>query len=177
MSLLAAKAGFETAKAFLGAVPRVVWYALAVAAVLLLARHQVIRYGDSRYAAGRADLLAEQAKAAKSIVAKQAAITTKVVTKYIDRVRILRERGTTIVKEVPVYVPSDACPLPGGFRVLHDAAAQGAAADPARVADAAPVPAQDAAATVADNYTTCHETAERLSALQDWVRRQEAAAK
>lgn len=107
----------------------------------------------------------------------QAETTTRVVTQYVDRVQTVRERGKTIVQKVPVYVPSDStCDLPAGFRVLHDAAAAGELPDPAGGADAASVPAQTVAATVADNYATYHATVEQLGALQQWVREQQSVS-
>lgn len=39
---------------------------------------------------------------------RQAQATVKVVTQYVDRVRVVREKGDTIIKEVPVYVPVQA---------------------------------------------------------------------
>ena len=105
----------------------------------------------------------------------QAEATVKVVTKFVDRVRVVKERGATLTKEVVRYVPSDSCPLPAGWRVLHDAAARGEPADPAGGLDAPPVAAQDAAATVIENYATYHELAEQLKALQSWVSQQEEA--
>ena len=39
---------------------------------------------------------------------KQGEATVKVVTQYVDRVRIVREKGDTLIKEVPVYVPVEA---------------------------------------------------------------------
>ena len=104
-------------------------------------------------------------------------VNVKVVTKYVDRVQVVQGRTRTIIKEVPVYVPTGTADLPAGYRVLHDAAAQGELPDPARIADAAPVPAQDAAETIVSNYGTCHETAEQVIALQDWIRAQQAVAK
>ena len=101
-------------------------------------------------------------------------VNVKVVTKYVDRVQVVQGRTRTIIKEVPVYVPTGTADLPAGYRVLHDAAAQGVIPDPARIADAAPVPAQDAAETVVANYGTCAETAEQVIALQDWIRAQQA---
>lgn len=120
-----------------------------------------------------AAVLKQQAAAAKT-GEKRAAETVKVVTEYVDRVRVVRERGETIVKEVPVYVPADSCPLPAGWGVLHDAAATGGLPDPAVAADGPPVDPRDAAETVGRNYATCHANAERLTALQEWVRRQAA---
>ncbi len=121
----------------------------------------------------------------------QAQATTRVVTQYVDRIQTVRERGKTIVKEVPIYVPSTVspvpsvtsgphagcdCSLPGGFRVLHDAAAIGTLPQPTAIADAPSVSAQDVAATVADNYLTCHVNAEQLSALQQWATQQQAVS-
>ena len=100
-------------------------------------------------------------------------MTVKVETKYVDRSVRVQGVTRTILKEVPVYVPSDACDMPGGFRVLHDAAAQGLVPNPADISDAASVPAATVASSVAENYGTCHETATRLTALQEWVRGQE----
>lgn len=109
---------------------------------------------------------AQQADAQREEVAAPVAATQIVVQ---ERIRTVTK---TIIKEVPVYVKADACPMPGGFRVLHDAAADGEVPDAARIADAAPVPAQDVAATVADNYGTCLANAARLTGLQEWVSRQ-----
>ena len=107
----------------------------------------------------------------------QAEVTERVVTRYVDRVRIVRETADAIIREVPVYVPAQCDPdgrLPAGWRVLHDAAASGGAADPATVAHAQPVAPDAAAETVTRNYGTCRETAEQLTALQQWVREQAA---
>lgn len=102
------------------------------------------------------------------------------ITQYVDRevVKTVREVQVvteTIIKEVPVYVPSDAPDLPGGWRLLHDAAARGEVPDPARIPDAAAVAAAAAAETVAANYGACRENAERLSAFQQWARQQLSA--
>ncbi len=106
---------------------------------------------------------AKRAAVAAPIEARQEAAQIKIRTVY-----------KTIIKKVPIYVKADDCPMPGGFRVLHDAAANGTVPDPAAVADAAPAPAADVAATVADNYGTYFETAERLLGLQAWVAAQQA---
>jgi len=106
---------------------------------------------------------------------KQAEATVKVVTQYVDRVRVVRQKGNTIIKEVPVYVPVQAdaaCTINRGFVRLHDAAAAGELPEPARDADAtaAGIALSAVAGTVAANYQTCHENAEQLSALQAWVK-------
>ena len=117
----------------------------------------------------------KQTLQASAIRERQAQATVKVVTEYVDRVRIVREKGDTIVKEVPVYVPVQAdaaCTINRGFVRLHDAAAAGELPEPAREADAATagIALSAVARTVAANYQSCHENAEQLRALQAWVR-------
>jgi hypothetical protein len=116
----------------------------------------------------------QQALNVAAIRERQAQATVKVVTEYVDRVRIVREKGDTIIKEVPVYVPVQAdaaCTINRGFVLLHDAAAAGELPEPARDADAAAtdIALSAVAGTVAANYRTCHENAEQLRALQAWV--------
>lgn len=113
-----------------------------------------------------------QTVAVATVKQRQAEATVQVVTQYVDRVHTVREVGQTIIKEVPVYVPADSPALPGGFRLLHDAAARGEPPDATGSADAPAVPAQDLAATVAANYLSCRENAEQLTALQAWITRQ-----
>ena len=100
---------------------------------------------------------------------KRAEVTEKVVTEYRDRVKVIREQGRTIEKEVIKYVPLDSCTLPGGFRVLHDAATGGELPASPDGADAAPVTATEVATTVSINYTECRVNAENLAKLQQWA--------
>jgi hypothetical protein len=123
----------------------------------------------------------QQALQATAVREEQAQATVEVITEYVDRVRVVREKGDTIIKEVPVYVPVQAdaaCTINRGFVRLHDAAAAGALPEPARDADAAAadIALSTVAATVATNYQTCHETAEQLKALQTWVREMASAS-
>lgn len=117
----------------------------------------------------------QQTLHAAAIRERQAQTTVKVVTQYVDRVRVVREKGDTLIKEVPIYVPVQAdaaCTINRGFVRLHDAAAAGELPEPTRDADAtaAGVALSAVAGTVTANYQTCHETAEQLRALQAWVR-------
>ena len=118
---------------------------------------------------------AAQQQAQAQVQTRQAEATVQVVTQYVDRIQVVREKGDTLIQEVPVYVPVQAdaaCTVHRGFVSLHDAAAAGELPQPARDADA---PAEGlalsaVAATVVTNYQTCHENAEQLKALQDWIR-------
>ena len=116
----------------------------------------------------------KQTLQASAVRERQAQATVKVVTEYVDRVRVVREKGDTIIKEVPVYVPVQAdaaCTINRGFVRLHDAAAAGELPESARDADAAAagIALSAVAGTVAANYQTCHENAGQLRALQVWV--------
>lgn len=116
-----------------------------------------------------------QAVADAAAAKRQAEVTVKVVTKYVDRVRVVQGKTKTIIKEVPVYVTKKAdadCTINAGFVRLHDAAASAADPGAARDADAAPsgVTLSAVAETVAGNYGICFETAEQLRALQSWAR-------
>lgn len=109
-------------------------------------------------------------------------VTTKVVTEYVDRVRVVREKAKTIVKEVPVYVTPEAdaaCVVPRGFVRVHDGAARNEVPGPAADSDdaASGVALSTVAEVTAENYGTYHEVAEQLKALQKWVAEQQAAAK
>ena len=116
----------------------------------------------------------QQALQAAAVRERQAQATVKVVTQYVDRVRVVHEKGDTIIREVPVYVPVQAdaaCTINRGFVGLHNAAAAGELPEPARDADAAAtgLALSAVAGTVAANYQACHENAEQLRALQAWV--------
>jgi len=118
---------------------------------------------------------AKQQQAQAQAQTRQAETTIQVVTQYVDRIQVVREKGDTLIQEIPTYVPVQAdaaCTVHRGFVSLHDAAAAGELPQSARDADA---PAEGlalsaVAATVVTNYQTCHENAEQLKALQDWIR-------
>lgn len=105
----------------------------------------------------------------------EARLKERVVVQYVDRVQVVRERGATITKEIPVYVTAKAdarCDVPAGFVRVHDAAAANVplgepAGDPD--APAAGVTLSGVAGVVAGNYTTCHAIREQLIGLQAYV--------
>lgn len=127
--------------------------------------------GDKREATVRA-AYAKQARAADDA---RAAIAVPIAAKQIVVQEKIRTVTKTLIEKVNVYVKADACPLPGGYGVLHNAAADGVVPDPARLIDAAPVAVDIAAETIVKNYGICHENSARLTGLQDWVRAQQGA--
>lgn len=150
------------------------WWVLAIVAVLGYASVRI-------YDAGQADTqrkwdasTAKGRKLVEELKKKQVVVTTRVETKYIDRIKTIREKGDVIVQKVPVYIPADTPDFPGGFRVLLDGAATGIVPDAGSELYAAPVPAQTLASSVADNYGTCLANAEQLRGLQEWVTQQKS---
>jgi len=145
---------------------------LAVAALVLVAAQIKHRIASAEARAASAEIRANRLQAEL----KQAKLTERVITHYVDRVRMVRERGNTLIQQVPTYVTpaaDAACPVSIGFVRVHNAAAQNLPIDqPAGHPDAPAtgVALSTVASTVAGNYTTCHEAAQQLSALQAWVR-------
>jgi hypothetical protein len=133
-----------------------------------------VHYAEDRASTARA----EAARLERELDASRHSV--KVVTRYVDRVKVVRERGATITQEIPVYVTTHAdarCDVPAGFVSVHDAAAQNLplahrAGDPD--APAPGVTLSAVAGTVTGNYGTCHEIREQLIGLQDYVRGLEA---
>ncbi len=156
-------------------IPYQVWFLIGGAIALW-------GYGNWQYNRGEAavqgrwDASVKQAKAlVKPLVTEQAKITERVVTKYVDRIKVVHEKAKVITQLIPTYIPSDACDLPPGFRVLHDASANNTIPGSAEEINAAPVPVRVATKTITDNYTSCHETEETLISLQEWVAEQRRA--
>lgn len=165
--------------------PLVLKYAFRILAPLALVL-AVFAFGYSRgsghvRAEWNADV-AQRQLALADAEARAAKITTKIVTEYVDRVRVIREKGQTIVKEVPVYVTPKAdaaCVVPRGFVRVHDGAARNQPPGAPEAIDDAPagIALSTVAEITADNYRTYHEVAEQLKALQQWVAEQTAKEK
>lgn len=144
----------------------------ALAAALALGAWRLHDYiGDKR----EAQVVARYAKQAKDADDARAAIAAPIAARQEAAQEKIRTVFKTIIKEVPTYVSINDCPMSPGFRVLHDAAANGEVPDPARIANAAAVPAQDVASTAAANYQVCHANSARLMDLQAWVSAQQQA--
>ena len=155
------------------------WRALVLLAVIaaLISAGYAWKAHNARQAAELARLQAANVALVANVAALKA--NERVVTEYVDRVKVVAGRTRTIIREVPVYVTPVAeagCTITDGFVRVHDAAAQGVIPDPSRNPDA-PAPGvalSTVAETVADNYGTAHEIAAQLKALQDWIRAQQA---
>lgn len=118
-------------------------------------------------------VLQQQAEIAQ-LKQKEAEVSTKVVTKYIDKITVVKEKNNEISKYI--NASGDAkCQLPTSFSVLHDAAAKNELPDSTRATDASAsgIALSTATATIVDNYGACNQNAEQLKALQEWIREQQ----
>ena len=104
---------------------------------------------------------------------KQAVVSDKTVTEYVDRVQIVQGKSRTIIKEIPIYV-KDTCTLSADWRMLHDSAVKSELPDTTRIADAETISVEAVAQTVIENYQACNINSETLSSLQSWVKEQSA---
>lgn len=164
---------------FVGSIPLINKYIIPVKVVslFLLVCGLYMEGGVSnqeRWEAKVADAKLEMAK--KDTASAEA--TTKVVTKYVTKVEIVKEKGDAIIREVPKYITKDAdnqCVIPNGFVLLHDSASRNEVPDSTRGVDAgaSEVKLSGVATTVTENYTTYHKVAEQLKALQEWVKEQQ----
>lgn len=124
------------------------------------------------------DYQGAQALASIKVIKGQDKVTERVVTKYLDRVKLVQGATTTIEKEVTKYVESKplalACMLDNRWVRLHDAAASGAIPPAASPTDdaAGALPAPAALPTITKNYAAGNRNADKLEALQEWVREQ-----
>jgi hypothetical protein len=130
---------------------------------------------QERWEAKVADAKIEMAKKD----AASADTTTRVVTKYVTKVEVIKENGNAIIKEIPKYIDANAdgqCVIPNGFILLHDSASRNEVPDSTRGIDggASSVKLSGVAETVSTNYTTYYKVAEQLKSLQEWVKEQQS---
>ena len=109
---------------------------------------------------------------------KSEQVNTKILTKYIDRIQVIKEKGNVIIKEVPKYITkeSDAkCDIPNSFVMLHDAAAKNELPDPTRSLNegTSTIKLSTTTETIIGNYGISNQNSEQLKALQEWIRAQQ----
>lgn len=113
--------------------------------------------------------LAEAKAAEKDRDAKQAKIDS-LAAELAKKSEKSRQTVQSNLSKVDSYAPASFPPLPGSFRVWHDAAAQGQALDDSSGIDAPTVSLKDTATVIADNYASCNYDKYRLSVLQEIVK-------
>lgn len=114
----------------------VLWKALGAIAVVAALFIGGCRHGEQNVqAAWDAEKFTDQ-QAALILIGVQNEITNQVIQGYIEKINTIQSTTKVITKKVKVYVPANSCPLPPGFRVLHNAAVRNELPDPASEPDA-----------------------------------------
>jgi hypothetical protein len=108
----------------------------------------------------------------KDLKAGQNKVTVQVETKFVDKVKVIHDKGEVIYKEIPVYVYKDIPDLPPSFRVLYDAAATNTIPEATDISHAAPAPVADVARGITQNFTQCNIIRQELISLQEWEDKQ-----
>lgn len=106
-------------------------------------------------------------------------ISHDVETKYITVVQKVRDNSARQIEDIPTHVTPQAdadCPVPLGFVRVFNAATGGSVPDAASGPDGAPsgVALSEVAKASVENAGEYDATSAQLTALQDWVRQQQA---
>ena len=117
----------------------------------------------ARFSAQKSEQIAELER-------KNSAISTEVVTEYVDRVNTIREKEYVYRDVVKDSVPTQH-DMSNGWVYTHDLSATSGDADSTRASDASPSGIADTTALVGiiTNYSRCQQNAEQLRQLQQWI--------
>jgi len=101
---------------------------------------------------------------------KNAEISGKVVTEYVDRTNIIKEKEY-VYRDIATKVVPAQHDLSNGWVFAHDASATSSDADPTRSSDASPSGIKDneALLTIFNNYSRCMQNSQQLVSLQQWI--------
>jgi hypothetical protein len=113
---------------------------------------------------------AEKSEQVAELERKNSAISTQVVTEYVDRVNTIREKEYVYRDVVKDSVPTQH-DMSNGWVYTHDLSATSGDADATRSSDASPSGIADTTALVGiiTNYSRCQQNAEQLRQLQQWI--------
>jgi hypothetical protein len=108
---------------------------------------------------------------------KSQQVNRVIETKIIEKVKVVKENvyiTREIVKEVAGQQLDAQCSLPQSTISLHDSASRNEVPQRAAATDGTPsgVEASRLLDRVVENYSACHENAEKLRAWQEWYREQ-----
>ena len=117
----------------------------------------------ARFSAQKSEQIAELER-------KNSAISTEVVTEYVDRTNTIREKEYVYLDAAKNTVPSQHV-MSNGWVYTHDLSATSGDADSTRASDASPSGITDTTAllSIIGNYSRCQANAEQLRQLQQWI--------
>lgn len=163
---------------FVKLIPKSVWkyvaILVAVGALLSGAYFKGYDKAEDKYLAEIAEFNAQKIVLEARLQTALSEVKVEVVTEYVDRVKVVKEKEY-VYRDKIVTVPSK-CELSDGWVRLHDASARGSDAGTTDFTDETPSGIRDTQAlgTVIENYSICHQNAEQLKSLQQWVRSAQA---
>lgn len=101
---------------------------------------------------------------------EQANIKERVVTEYVDKIKVVTQKETIYRDAAQQQVPGKFN-LTNGWVYLHDTSVQGLDLDPEKTSDDADSVVKDnqALGTVLANYSVCLQNAQQLVSLQSWI--------
>ena len=147
----------------------------ATVAVLGIFGYTFKKGHDVGTAAGEAKIQAlvdEATKLKADLEKEQANIKERVVTEYVDKVKVVKEKEYVYVDQAKNAVPAQYN-LSNGWVYLHDKSldSHGGVPDAARIADATASDVKDnqALVTILGNYSICLQNAQQLISLQQYV--------
>lgn len=111
----------------------------------------------------------------KELEVKQSELTQKVVTEYVYKTKIVKEKGDQIVQYVDQYIPQDTnCVIPNNVIGMLNSAMQNTIPDTTSITDASPseFTIHSITKNTVQNYGVCNEYREQITGLQDWIKQQ-----
>jgi hypothetical protein len=117
--------------------------------------------------------VAEFEEKVKVAEAKSAEANTKIETKVVTKIQVIKENTDENKAAISKYV-TDTCQLSNAAVMLHDSASQnevpGSTISTVRGTSEVKVP--QLLTTVTENYGACYENSEKLKAWQEWYKTQ-----
>ena len=117
----------------------------------------------ARFSAQKSEQIAELER-------KNSAISTEVVTEYVDRTNTIREKEYVYIDAAKDTVPNQSV-MSNGWVFTHDISASASDADATRSSDASPSAVKDTDALIGiiRNYAICQSNSVQLVELQRWI--------
>lgn len=154
---------------FFAVIPWKIWLVIAILVAVAIGGRVAYNNGKAEVQA-KWDASVERGRAIVEDLKKQrGTVTTVTEIKYVEREKVIREKGKTITELREVFVPVDSGYLSGGFRLFYDAAITNTVPLPASIATAAPIAIEDVADTHAYNAEQCNVAYEKVAKWNEWA--------
>jgi hypothetical protein len=145
---------------------------VAISAILAYAYHHGYASGKAVGDAEIAKLISDSEELKNALEKEQQNIKEKIVTEYVDKVKVVKEKEYVYVDQAKNVVPSQYN-LSNGWVYVHDASlnTRGVIPDATRASDATASDVKDnqALVTILGNYSVCLQNAQQLTSLQQYV--------